>query len=370
MIGNHLSWTAGLCLGLLSALGHAQEVESIKKQRDELVRLATDLNRQIDQIRRVKSASVHLAQLRGQAEQAVATYENRKATGQRIQRARQAVVDADRVERQMLEAQLAADPDAVAIHKRNESETMALEALESRQRIARFKLDELKRQAADDPEVAKAQAAYDKASEAYRTITRSDESVLAASREVEAARLALNARVAELPEKKALDEAQARYDAAIRATAPNREEARKAADAAAKRLSDVHQARAMANPASAPIIKELEEFAPAAKAAMDRIREGRNKLDEARARIAKVNPKVKEARQRSKDAQMAYREAVLAEAGVEHVAMERAQQTYYDRLEAEVAADPKVADARRQLAEVNKRIRELSLQLRTLEKAR
>jgi hypothetical protein len=299
----------------------ANDLDALKKKRSELESKQNALSREYYDIRRNIEKSDELAALRKSVDDAKKALDAKLAASAKVQSAKKGMEEEYTHARSVAEAEVNADPEMQVINKEYAAADDAVFDLQSEKRIAEFVLAEMKRKVARDPSLKELKAAQYKAEEAY---------------------------------------GQATADAKAAAKADR--------DAAYKALDEAINAKLAALPAAQEQQKKIAELDTRINTATGALQPIYRKQSEARSRIAQANAKVTDARKAADDAQQVYRKIIEEEAGAEQSAYAKATDAYNTAVKDKLAAEPKVAELRKQINELDQQLSEVREAMRGAQK--
>jgi len=343
----------------------AEPAETIKKKRQDLESRAGAIDAQVRQIRTALMAAGDLADAQRAADAARKAYEQKVAASAKVSAARAAADEAAKAARDAATAALAGDKEAADLLKQIEDAKRAVAEARSEERMAETALGEHRRRiaAAGDADLKKLADAVTAAEVAYHNPGAGDPKLAAAVKAAADARAVLAEKVKSLPEKQAVDAAERAYAEALKSS-DAAVKARQARDAARKELEAAVAAKLAGEPAAVAQLKRMADAEGKAEAARVAGAAAEAKLQEARSRVGKADPKVAEAKKAAAAAQQAVSAATAADAAAERDAMDAAQKSLREKVEAKLAADPKAVELRKQMDDLRKQIDELRTQAR------
>ncbi len=337
----------------------AVTAEELMERIEELKRSERDPLREQLQLRReALGEEADINPLRYDLERAEKAYETRAASDPLIRQARQAVESASEALPALIRSRLAGHPRLQVVQSDLEQcRASSSDLLRERAEVVR-QLASLRNELADTPALQPYHEAAEAAEAAYRQMPERLAPIISARKAMAEARSALDARIEELPEKKAYDAAAKAYHEAIR-NSPELRQAREARQAAAKAYSDRAEQVLRVHPKGAPLYARLDEIemrqqeSYALRMALDQ------ELSEARRELEQSDPEIAAAKAALEAARKRHQQVLDQRAGEEKRAIEAARKALNEGLDKKVSEDVLYQDISERYTAVNKKIMDL-----------
>lgn len=337
----------------------SQELESLRKKKQEVEAQYNSVYAEYRTARAAIYGQEAVAELYRHMLEAREDRDRKIQSSATIRAARKASDEAYAAMNQVLEGELAADGQGRGLLAELAKLEDVLDEDDAQQRLANFKLSEIKRRLGRHAEVKAAQRALEKAESAVAEAMRGDASIGAASKALEEARKIPLGQ----PQMEALQQA---YEQAVKSSQAV-SQATQGREGAKKTYEELMAAKFAAHPETAGLkrqVEELERKLAEGQAARKRVSMA---LEEARQRVSKDNAKVVTARQAYSAAYAAYSQAVAGETPNESAAVEDIQRQYYDKIEELFSADPKASMLRQEVNRLTRALEEVGAQIRKAE---
>jgi chromosome segregation ATPase len=265
----------------------------------------------------------------------------------------------------VIKTRLAEDPNVQAL-ERDLAAARAMDGQLSKEEDALKKqLYKLRDEVKSTPEVQQAREAAQQAEQAYYNMPRTHPKFVAAQQAIRDAQQALQARIRDLPEKKALDAAQRAY-AELRNNSPEIRQAREAREAARQAYEQAIEHAIRTSAQGAAITRRLEEIDEQDELAEAQQRSIQEDLERVRSEAQKADPEIAKAQKAYSEAHAKYKQVMQERAGDEAKALAEARQDLGKRLHDKMTTDATILDLQDRLKKVEQEINALYGQQREL----
>ncbi len=378
----------------LAALRKAKE-QAWKLYDETLTAQVAASERGAEQTKKVAQAEAEIARLQAamktQQEKCWPLRNEIEAKDPKVAQARKAADDAQKARTATIDAVVAADPGVMALTKEIVAGDDVIEDLNLEIRVAKFVQGEVRAKVERAPELQKLRAeaqVAQKALDEHPAMAAARKAVDDARKDYEARKKAAAPPATPAPaptpappptpkptptDRSALAAAEKAYDEVQKSDALAG--ARKAKEQAWKAYEDGLTAKTAADPRGQEEAKKIEQAQAAIRDIQAAIKEKRDKLPTLAAELEARDPNVAEARKAADSLQKTMDEAAKLIAkppapptAEEKAALAKAQQQFDKRLEAKLAADMKAVDLRKQIDELDRKIRAIDQNLAKLKK--
>ncbi len=362
MLFRRIAYCLTICAGLLCAADGPSDLESLTKQHQEASAKYNAAYTQYYQAREALSRQDDVAELSRRATETREVRERKLANSAKVVAAQKAYTDIYAALNQTLEAEVAADPEAVAVNKSMEQIDDQIDEIDSQQRLANFLLTDIQRRAARKPDMRQLAAGMDKHEVGVYELHRRDPKVAAAYRAYTEAQQLFVPR----PE---LEKLRVAYEDACKASPVMAENTRKR-EAAKAAYEQALAAKVAANPQTSELKKKIEALDAKLKDLAE-VKKGLTAKQTAiRQRVSANSAKVAEARKVYYAADTVYRQAMAEECPNETAAMNDIDRMVTEKMEEKVAADTVASSLKKEMEDWHRQTQNLAAQLEKLKAAK
>ena len=325
----------------------AEVQEQVAALRAELARRREALAEQPD-----------VRQLVQAARQADADYQKVRADDEPALAARKAWEASEAARRDLAERRLQENEEYRQAQQQVDDAWFALVSIDKRRRQIDQELQQISHRLTQAPTVGEARKAYDDARQKYQRLPGTLADIVAAKAAALRAKQAWDEKSRTLPEYKAMREAAAAYDAAVK-NSPDLLAARQAADRAGARVQRALEEQVAADPNGRAFREELNQLSERYAPARETRREAEQKLAALAKTLSAQDPAVQEAAKACEAARAEYDRLVAARTAGPRKARDGASEALDRKFREMQAADPAFADLAGRIAELDRQRREL-----------